>query len=334
MNGDVRRGSGSPLRPRSLTNLAPLMHNILDQFAKFVTHEGFTPGGHVETDAEVSPDAMRIDVWFTPDPDLPSSTLHHLGLLGRIARSACTIEPFHNPPHGAAVMECLCKHHLFRKQLTQRTPPPTLPTQWILCAGRPSAAIAGLCFHPSAQWGPGIYQGPPLTHTYLIVIGELPETRDTLLVRLMGAGRTLRRAIAGLKALPDDAPERALALPILLRLRLEVAANPRQRTKEDQEFLMSTQDIVEQFLAERRQESLQEGLQKGVIGSLLSVYKARFGQPPGDIVAAIEQTDDLSVLQGWLDLFATRSADEIAAALQAPRQSSRTAPAHASTKKP
>ena len=90
---------------------------------------------------------------------------------------------------------------------------------------------------------------------------------------------------------------------------------------------MITQDIVEQYLTKQRQEEL--------IRSLFSVYKARFGQPPRDIVATIEQTGDLPVLRGWLDLFATRSVDEIAAALQAPRprQSTRSAPRRAPTKK-
>jgi hypothetical protein len=37
--------------------------------------------------------------------------------------------------------------------------------------------------------------------------------RDTLLVRLLGAGSVLKQAIAELQALPADAPERRLALP-------------------------------------------------------------------------------------------------------------------------
>ncbi len=50
------------------------MRSRFDQFAKQMIREGFAPGGAVETDAEVSPDARRIDVWFTPNPALPAST--------------------------------------------------------------------------------------------------------------------------------------------------------------------------------------------------------------------------------------------------------------------
>src|SRR5271170_4289033 len=76
--------------PLSLAHgsLARPMRNRFDQFAKLMTREGYAPAGAVETDAEVSPDAARIDVWFTPNPALRASTLAHLGLLGRLARTA------------------------------------------------------------------------------------------------------------------------------------------------------------------------------------------------------------------------------------------------------
>ena len=57
-------------------------------------------------------------------------------------------------------------------------------------------------------------ENPPLHCTRLVVVSELPVTRDTLLVRLLGAGSTLKHAIAELQALPAEAPERRLALPV------------------------------------------------------------------------------------------------------------------------
>jgi hypothetical protein len=66
-----------------------------------------------------------------------------------------------------------------------------------------------------------------------------------LILRLFGAGSTLRQAIAELKALPPDALERRVMLPILVRLRFEVPADQEQQTSEDREFLMSTQDAPE-----------------------------------------------------------------------------------------
>jgi hypothetical protein len=50
----------------------------------------------------------------------------------------------------------------------------------------------------------------------LVVVSELAVTRDTLVMRLMGAGSVLKQAMAELMALPADAPERGVALPALL----------------------------------------------------------------------------------------------------------------------
>lgn len=94
-------------------------------------------------------------------------------------------------------------------------------------------------------------------------------TRDTLLVRLLGAGAVLKQAIAELQALPADAAERRLALPVLLRLRLTVPADPPQQTSDDQEFLMNTQDIVEAW----QRAAIEQGERK----VLLRQLRRRFG---------------------------------------------------------
>ena len=86
------------------------------------------------------------------------------------------------------------------------------------------------------------------------------DANALLLLRLLGAGQVLKQAIAELKALRAEDPGRSLALPLLVRLRLEIPTDPAQRTDDDQEFLMQTQDIVETW----RQEAIQEGVKKGV----------------------------------------------------------------------
>jgi hypothetical protein len=145
----------------------------------------------------------------------------------------------------------------------------------VISSGRPDAGIDGLGFHPMTGWPCGVYESPPLHCTRLVVVNELPVARDTLLVRLLGAGSVLKQAIAELQALPADAPERRLALPVLLRLRLTVPIDPAQQTSDDQEFLMNTQEIVETW----RREAIQEGLQQGLERErklLLRLLRRRF----------------------------------------------------------
>jgi hypothetical protein len=215
--------------------------------------------GSVETDAEVPADTRRIDLWFLPDRahvQLPDD----LGWLGRMTGGPSTLEFFHNTPTGDELTACLIKHGEFRHFLARRKTPLPIATQWVISSGRPDGAIEGLGFRPMTRWPSGFYEGPPLLWTRLVVVNELPMARDTLLLRLLGAGSVLKLAIAELQSLSAEAPERTLALPVLLRLRLAVTSDPAKQTSDDQEFLMNTQDIVETW----RREAIQEGVERGV----------------------------------------------------------------------
>jgi hypothetical protein len=239
------------------------MRTRFDQFGKQMVRDALAPRGPVETDAEVPADTRRIDLWFMPD-SMRIAGADELGLLGRIASGPTTLEFFHRTPSGEDLASCLIKHGAFRHLLSLRKPPPQVPTQWVISSGRPERGIDGLWLRPIATWPSGIYEAPPLLWTRLVVVNELPVDRATLLLRLLGAGAVLAQAIAELKTLQAEAPERALALPILLRLRLGVPDDPARQTTDDQEFLMTTQDIVETWRREAIQEGVKQGLQEGV----------------------------------------------------------------------
>ena len=308
------------------------MRTRFDQFGKQMVRTALEGCGPVETDAEVPADTRRIDLWFMPD-HAREPVPDHLGVLGRIARGPSTFEFFHNTPSGEELAACLIKHGEFRHFLSLRRTPPPVPTQWIISAGRPDGGIEGLWLRPMNSWLPGIYEGPPLLWTRLVVVNELPVARDTLLVRLLGAGSVLKQAIAELQALQAEAPERALALPILVRLRLTVPSDPSKQTTDDREFLMDTQDIVETWRREAVQEGVEQGIKQGikqgveqgvkqgVAHSLIEVYEARFGAMPQDLRAVVEDVDDEPALVRWLRIVGTGSADEIAAAIRSFRAS-------------
>jgi hypothetical protein len=167
----------------------------------------------------------------------------------------------------------LIKHGNFRHALLRRKLLAPLPILSVISSGRPDAGIRGLEFHPMAGWPSGIYESPPLQWTRLVVVNELPVVRDTLLVRLLGAGSVLKRAIAELQALPAESPERTRALPVLVRLRLAVPIDPAQQTSDDQEFLMNTEDVYETW----RRATIQEGLEQGERKVLLRLLRRRFG---------------------------------------------------------
>jgi hypothetical protein len=264
--------------------VAAVTRTRFDQFCKQMVRDALESHGSVETDAEVPADTRRIDLWFTPAPG-DTRRPEHLGWLGCVTDGASTLESFHDTPSGDELTACLVKHGQFRHLLSRRKMPPPLPTQWVISSGRPDGGIEGLGFHPMDDWPSGIYDGPPLLWTRLVVVNELPVARDTLLLRLFGAGAVLKQAIAELQALSTEAPERALALPVLLRLRLAVPTDPAKQTNDDQEFLMNTQDVVETWRREAIQEGIAQGLEQGVRQGLeqgerkllLRLLQRRFG---------------------------------------------------------
>ena len=308
-----------------------MQRTVFDQAGKQVSRAMLESDGALESDAESSVETQRIDVWFTPDPGRPGSR-RQFGLFGRLTDSACALEFFHCTPDGPELATTVIKHGNFRRFLSLRKPPPPPPVQWVISSGRPNEGIHGLCFHPARDWPPGIYQGPSLLWTRLLVVNELPVTRDTLLLRLLGAGRVLRQAIQELQDLPDDAPERLLVYPVLVRLRLAIPPDPIQQTTDQKEFLMTTQDIVETWRQKAIEEGEKRGLEKGEkLGlekgvkqereegrarALIELCELRFGAMPDDLRAVIQATRDEATLRGWFRLAATRSSDELIAAIR------------------
>ena len=272
--------------------VAAVTRTRFDQAGKQLVRDALEGHCSVETDAEVPADTRRIDLWVTPR-EASAPLPDHPGLLGRITSGSVTLEFFHNTPSGEELRVCLIKHGEFRHFLSRRKTLPPLPIQWVISSGRPDDGIKGLGFRPLAGGLHGIYESPPLHWTRLVVVSELPVERDTLLMRVLGAGSVQKQAIAEVQALPAEAPERTLVLPILVRLRLTVPSDPEQQTSDDQEFLMLTEDIVDKW----RREAIQEGERK----VLLRLLRRRFGaEVDGEIerrvaAAPVEQ------VEAWAD---------------------------------
>jgi hypothetical protein len=280
--------------------VAKAMRARYDRFGKQMIRDLLEGHCYVETDAEVPAETRRIDIWVTPF-EVGASLPDHLGLLGRVTSGAVTLELFHDTPSGDELAACLHKHGEFRHFLSRRKTLPPLPIQWVISSGRPDAGIEGLGFRPMPGGLRGIYESPPLHYTRLVVVSELPVTRDTLLVRLLGAGSTLKHALAELQALPAEAPERRRVLPVLLRLRLTVPTDPAQQTSDDQEFLMDTQDIVENWRREAIQEGVKQGLEQGERNVLLRLLRRRFGAEVGGEIERRVAAASVEQIEVWTE---------------------------------
>nr|MBK7066581.1 hypothetical protein [Deltaproteobacteria bacterium] len=145
---------------------------------------------------------------FDPDPSHDEAR-RALGLLGVMTDRCCFFDPFHEAPDVAEVRSCLRKilNHQHARALGHR---PAAEVSWLLCGGRPDTALGSLPFAPSTGWPQGFYDLGAALPLSIVVLAELPETADTLALRLMGAGLTLRRAISDLQQTPPGAVRDAL----------------------------------------------------------------------------------------------------------------------------
>ncbi len=293
------------------------MHNRFDHVGKKILRGTLAPSGAVETQLEIpAADAQAVDTFFEPDPERAAS-LRRIGLLGQMAEGPTMFELFRDPPGLEEIRACLRKQlgldHLRALQAAAsgERPRPPFPRLWVIATGRPERVLGGFGFSPMAGFPSGVYDRFEADAWGVVVLRELPRERETLILRLMGAGAVLNEALAELDRLPIDAWERAVAITPLVEARFKIP----QDTADDaeREFLMSTQDLYEEW----RQKTEQAGVERTRKQDLLEIYGTRFGDVPADLHAAIDATHDGPTLYAWFKLAITRSAEEIAAAIRA-----------------
>ena len=233
------------------------MRNRFDKLAKHLGEEALGASGPIIANAEISPETQHADLRHEPDPRRKAER-KRLGLLGRLASIPCLIEVYSQAPNAEELRACLGKHIAFWQQRTRklradrkqrRSPSSALvdPFLWIISAGRPSGLLAELGLEPTSS---GLYYfGSDALRVGFVVASELPRDRSTLLVRLMAAGPLLAQATQELRALPANAPERAVAEQILLKFQRFLEKQPHQTTTE-QEFIKAMLKTWEDARAE------------------------------------------------------------------------------------
>jgi hypothetical protein len=272
-----------------------------DRLAKDLLMEVFGSASlDLVPERELSADAQRLDLWCVPD-EAKLGALAPFGLLQRIATEGpCAFEFFHQAPSFDEIVSSLRKAFYLR-QPARLPPRKDEPWLWIVAGGRPNQVIATLDFRPESGWPTGLYAVAPWLRARLIVTSELPRTDETLLLRMLGAGKTLRLAQADLATRVSTDPVAAVALPIMVRLHLEYLDHPEQPVDpETLEFLMATSDIYAKWQEKFREEGKAEGKAEGEASALLAVLSARGLTVSEDQVAQIRSCNDLERLERWL----------------------------------
>jgi hypothetical protein len=246
-----------------------------------------------------------------------------LGLLGRLASLLCLIELFSGAPGEEKVIDCVGKLIAFRQEQRREgdkakreqehegeakpVPPFIKPFLWIISAGRPSSVLSLLGAVPAEGWPRGVYMSPGkpidaggagpvepggMLRVGIVVASDLPRDRSTILVRIMAGGAGLPTALADLAALSADAYERDVASMDVLELRQALGSKP-NRTIEEEEFIVSTQNIVEKLRDEARAEEAAR--------AVLTALRVRGIAVPDGVRERIVAQTDPSLLERWLE---------------------------------
>ena len=253
---------------------------------------------------------QKIDVYSVPDPARAAERAQ-MGLLADLSAEPSLFEPFHDTATLRKVRRCINKQHTWHHEFERRaraaagSPPAdtdlaesaqeavTFPALVVISPGRPETALDAYGCKPVR---PGVYHAVWGLALRVVVLAELPRTRETLLLRLLGAGRLLREALTDLAALSDDAWEKTIATPLLVHFRL----GNEHATNQENDVSAEIQAWFEDYQQKLRNEARKEGRNEGVRSVLLRLLRARFGEMPAATVARVE-TAELADLERWSD---------------------------------
>ncbi len=256
-----------------------------DQLAKQYIAELLKPLGQVETSRDVTSEVRQIDVYFEPSSERGNRRAE-LGLLGKIASRTCLIEVFRNAPSLVQIRSCKLKLYELHGELIrkarrdkQNLAEEELALLWILSPTLSEAMGAKLGAQQDDDWGEGVYFQPAGEKVALVAINQLPETDQTLWLRILGRGGTQKKAIEELVKLSGSLPLVPDILEILANWRINVEMRQNLDSSEQKELIMNLSPAYLRW----REDTLQEG-RRDMVENLLAI---RFGVLDTSLKSAI-----------------------------------------------
>lgn len=202
-----------------------MAQNSFDQLSKQYLEEFLTPIGTVQRQYEIPGEAKFVDILFVPNPD--ATPAEDLGLLGQMVQTSCLLEPYRRVPTRTEVRVSIMKliwvqEDERRKAQRDELPDDKLPQLWILAATTSQPLLEEAKGELKAGWLPGVYFMAGILKTAIVAIDQLPETEETLWVRILGRDRTQERAIREVLALPLTHPRRNGILRLLASWKVRI----------------------------------------------------------------------------------------------------------------
>jgi hypothetical protein len=250
------------------------MRTLFDHLAKEAFEVLLSDTGSVHREMEIVSDPQKADTVFVPDANA-HALLMERGLLGRMVEHPCILEAFHNAPSHTELQDCIRKYFIWRSGITRVADSKVerwIPRLWFICAGTPRRAMRDFELRELLGWPHGLYvNSPEGLGLHLVAIPELPVDRSTLALRLLGRGVVLRKALAELKQLPDQAWERRL-LPTLVSWHL-VIEKKSEHSPDEEDFMTAAKDLLKQM----EQQWIEKGIEKA-LAPLVHLFERKLGR--------------------------------------------------------
>jgi Domain of unknown function (DUF4351) len=270
-----------------------MAQNPFDQLAKQYLEEFLTPLGEVVRNLEVPGEAKFVDVFFSPKS--ASTNCSDLGLLARIIETSCCLEPFRNPPSRTEIRTCLLKLFWIQEDQRRKTkadnPKPNesqLTQLWIITTSIGQPILQDFGGKPKADWLPGIFFLSPSLKTAIIAIDQLPDTADTLWLRILGKGAIQDQAIKEVLALSPENPRRNSILRLLASWRVRIDLDELQNFAQQEPIMAYPQAFLE-WEQQTRTLGREEGREEGRSAALRSLVTLQLTQKLGSIPDALIQ---------------------------------------------
>lgn len=198
---EPRRSANDPAPPPPLDPDDPMQ-----QLGQGILGAAMDAADMVPFSAVIGLEPDFLDLYFEPDPlGVPAP-----GLLGEITRTPCILAPFHETPDADEGREAMrlglglwaMRDRNADKAHAER---PEVAQSWMISTDPPEVLIRGFGLAPREPRG--LYAGARMLASNAAVLSELPKTRDTRMLRLLGTGTLLEEALAEVAALPADTAE-------------------------------------------------------------------------------------------------------------------------------
>lgn len=281
-----------------------MARNPFDQFSKQLLEEVLAPYGTVEISLEVTGESQFVDVFFEPSiPQVDSWSVsiasQELGLLGRIVRTPCLLEPFRNQPSAFEIRSCLQKLYQVHGNYVRKAKrekdsiaESDLPQLWILASSASEVFLNGFGAFSNEEWECGVYFLHPSLKAAIVAINQLPRNEETLFLRLLGKGRTQKQAVDEVIAIDAREPKRAAILRLLSNWKISIEITGQVEAEE--ELMMA----LTQAYLEWEQQTEQRGEQRGRTEEARSLILRQLSRRVGTLPATAEfQVQSLALPQ-------------------------------------